>query len=255
MSNLSTAARALLPESDFLDPALKVGVVLDQEDVDRAAAILGKFRDPAAARARLLALAARKSLRLPAGLAAGAAAGFAAGYSPQELAAMPSTTFADPVNRRWPIYTQADLDRCLRECPNPHEPPIQGQLIRLAGVRNLKLPADFAAGASARFDQAAAHQANFAHSDAPARGWDAAAGAAAGELAAAVNARKRKAALPPEPVPPRQPARPQAPAQGSAEFGQDAEAAELAACRRRAIEFAAAANRRTRRQPLPGPSA
>jgi hypothetical protein len=244
VSNLTTAERERLPEFEFLDPLHRTGVVVDQDDVDRAAAILGKFRDPAAARARLAVLAARKGLRLPPGVAPAAFA--AAKYSLAQLAALLPQDYADMMGRKWPVLDQQDLDKCLAECPQAHEAghPIHVQVLKLAQRKQLKLPDDFQAAAHAHFDGATAHAANFAHSDAQARAWDAAAGYAAGELAARVNARKRAAQLPPEPVPPRQPARPQPPPQGSVDFGEDT---ELAEARRKAAAFAQAANRRGRR--------
>jgi hypothetical protein len=239
MSCIAPSLRHQYPEADFADPALQVGLVVDQQDLDLAVSILRKFRDPAAAAARLRGIAERKGLRLPAALAAAAFA--APKYTPQQLAAMPSSQFADPLGRRWPIYDQEDLDKCLRECPDPHAPPYQGQLYRLAAMHGLQLPAGFSGGASVHFDRAGAHAANFAASDSAARAWDQEAGYRAQELAAVINARTRKAAGVQVPEAPPEPAAETVP------FAAGDEAALLDRTRR----FAALANAAARRKPRP----
>jgi hypothetical protein len=230
MSSIAPSLRHQYPESDFLDPAYKTGLILDQQDVDQAAAILQRFRDPAAAAARLRLIAARKDLRLPPALAAAAFA--APKYSQAELDKLLPADFADVMNRQWPVLDQQDLDSCLRGCPQAREAghPIHAQVLKLAARRQLTLPDDF---------QRAVHAANFAYTTAARAAWDQEAAAGAVAFAAGHNSRRRKAALPPEPQ------APQLPASGIAEFGSlDAEAVAL---RQRATEFAQAQNRRRSR--------
>jgi hypothetical protein len=190
------AEREGLPESDFLDPALKVGVILDEEDVTRAAAILGKFRDPAAARARLVVIAARKGLRLPQGMAPAA---FAAKYTQAQLDKLLPADFADMLNRKWPVLDQEDLDACIRDCPQAREAshPIRSQLVKLAMRRQLKLPADWETAVhAADFNRPRAHAANFINTLADREAADAQAGAHAAAFARACNRRRERPATP-----------------------------------------------------------
>lgn len=65
MSTLSAAQRAKLPESDFGDPARRLFPIVDQQDVDSAAHLIGKAKNPGAVKAQISAIVKRKGLKLP----------------------------------------------------------------------------------------------------------------------------------------------------------------------------------------------
>ena len=65
MSTLNTAQRMKLPASSFADPAGRKFPILDQNDVDSAAHLIGKAGNPGAVKARIIAIARRKGLTLP----------------------------------------------------------------------------------------------------------------------------------------------------------------------------------------------
>ena len=65
MSSLTKAQRDRLPLSSFADPAHRLYPILDQSDVDAAARLLGKARDPAAVKKRVIEIARRKGLKIP----------------------------------------------------------------------------------------------------------------------------------------------------------------------------------------------
>jgi hypothetical protein len=65
MSTLTTAQRAKLPASAFGDPSRRLFPILDQADVDSAKYLIGKAKDPAAVKARIIALAKAKGLSIP----------------------------------------------------------------------------------------------------------------------------------------------------------------------------------------------
>ncbi len=65
LSNLTTEERRNLPLEDFGDPERRLFPIVDQEDVDAAARLIGKARDPVLVRKRIVAIAKRKHLRIP----------------------------------------------------------------------------------------------------------------------------------------------------------------------------------------------
>jgi hypothetical protein len=65
MSNLSKAERDKLPASEFADETRRLFPILDQADVDSAAHLIGKAKDPEAVKARISAIAKRKGLKIP----------------------------------------------------------------------------------------------------------------------------------------------------------------------------------------------
>lgn len=66
MSNLSTKERAALKDSDFGDPDRKLFPIMDQSDVDAAAHLIGKAQNPAAVKAKIIAICKRKGFTIPA---------------------------------------------------------------------------------------------------------------------------------------------------------------------------------------------
>lgn len=65
MSTLDTKQRDALPAADFGDPAGRSFPIVDQDDVDSAAHLIGKAGNPEAVKARIIAIATRKGLTLP----------------------------------------------------------------------------------------------------------------------------------------------------------------------------------------------
>jgi hypothetical protein len=65
MSKLNTAQRKALPSEDFGDPASRLFPIVDQDDVDSAAHLIGKAKNPGAVKARIIAIAKRKGLSIP----------------------------------------------------------------------------------------------------------------------------------------------------------------------------------------------
>lgn len=65
MSTLTQAQRMKLPLSSFGDPERRLFPIVDQDDVDSAAHLIGKARNPAAVKARIIRIARRKGLSLP----------------------------------------------------------------------------------------------------------------------------------------------------------------------------------------------
>jgi phage head maturation protease len=65
MSNLSQAERDKLPASSFGDPEGRKFPIVDQDDVDSAAHLIGKASDPEKVKARIVAIARRKGLSIP----------------------------------------------------------------------------------------------------------------------------------------------------------------------------------------------
>jgi hypothetical protein len=64
-SELDTAARDNLKDSDFADPAGRKFPILDQDDVDSAARLIGKAGNKEMVKKRVIAIAKKKGLRLP----------------------------------------------------------------------------------------------------------------------------------------------------------------------------------------------
>jgi hypothetical protein len=65
MSTLNAAQRARLPLSDFGDPARRLFPIVDASDVSDAAHLIGKAHNPAAVKARIIAIAKRKGFGIP----------------------------------------------------------------------------------------------------------------------------------------------------------------------------------------------
>lgn len=65
MSNLSKAERDKLPAADFADEAHRLFPILDSEDVEKAAHLVGKAANPAAVKKKIIAIAKKKNLSLP----------------------------------------------------------------------------------------------------------------------------------------------------------------------------------------------
>jgi hypothetical protein len=65
MSKLTKKQRDALPESDFGDPARRLFPIVDQDDVDSAAHLIGKAKNPEAVKKRIIAIARRKGLKIP----------------------------------------------------------------------------------------------------------------------------------------------------------------------------------------------
>jgi hypothetical protein len=59
-------ARSPLADEAFGDPQRRLYPVLDQDDVDSAAHLIGKAKNPAAVKRRIIAIARAKGLRMPA---------------------------------------------------------------------------------------------------------------------------------------------------------------------------------------------
>jgi hypothetical protein len=81
MSKLSKKQRDALPESDFGDPARRLFPIVDQDDVDSAAHLIGKAKNPEKVKARIIAIAKRKGLKIPDAWKADKAALMSAGSS------------------------------------------------------------------------------------------------------------------------------------------------------------------------------
>ena len=64
-SRLTKAQRDKLPASAFGDPKNRLFPVVDQDDVDSAARLIGKADNPAAVKRRIIAIARRKGLKIP----------------------------------------------------------------------------------------------------------------------------------------------------------------------------------------------
>ena len=65
MSTLTKEQRAKLPAEDFGDPERRLFPIVDQDDVDSAAHLVGKAADPEAVKRRIISIATHKGLRLP----------------------------------------------------------------------------------------------------------------------------------------------------------------------------------------------
>lgn len=65
MSKLNTAQRKALPSEDYGDPAARLFPIVDQQDIDSAAHLIGKAKSPATVKARIIAIAKRKGLTVP----------------------------------------------------------------------------------------------------------------------------------------------------------------------------------------------
>lgn len=65
MSNLSAADRRALPVSSFGDPQRRLFPIIDQDDVISAGHLIGKAHDVPGVKARIIAIAKRKGLRIP----------------------------------------------------------------------------------------------------------------------------------------------------------------------------------------------
>jgi hypothetical protein len=72
MSKLSKKQRDELSLDSFGDPARRLFPIVDQDDVDSAAHLIGKARNPEAVKARIVAIARRKGLKIPDAWKAGA---------------------------------------------------------------------------------------------------------------------------------------------------------------------------------------
>jgi hypothetical protein len=75
VSTLTAEQRAKLPRSSFADPARRLFPVIDDGDVQAAALLLGKAKNPAAVKARVILIARKRGLKLPAAWEADAKAG------------------------------------------------------------------------------------------------------------------------------------------------------------------------------------
>ncbi len=64
-ANLNTAERDALPASDFGDEKNRLFPITDQDDVDSAAHLIGKAKNPSAVKARIIKIAKRKGLSIP----------------------------------------------------------------------------------------------------------------------------------------------------------------------------------------------
>ena len=65
MSKLTKKERDKLPEADFGDPERRLFPIMDQDDVNSAAHLIGKAKDPEKVKARIVAIARRKKLTIP----------------------------------------------------------------------------------------------------------------------------------------------------------------------------------------------
>lgn len=65
MSNLTKQQRDALPESDFGQPNGRLFPIVDQDDLDSAAHLIGKAKNPDKVKARIIAIAKRKGLKIP----------------------------------------------------------------------------------------------------------------------------------------------------------------------------------------------
>jgi len=75
MSKLSAQQRRELPLADFGDPERRLFPIVDQDDVDSAAHLIGKAQNPEKVKACVIAIAKRKGLTLPAAWTAKASMG------------------------------------------------------------------------------------------------------------------------------------------------------------------------------------
>lgn len=65
MSKLTKKQRDELPLSDFGDPDRRLFPIVDQDDVDSAAHLIGKAKNPGAVKKRIISIAKRKGLTIP----------------------------------------------------------------------------------------------------------------------------------------------------------------------------------------------
>jgi hypothetical protein len=104
MSNLTAKQRRELPLSDFGDPGRRLYPVVDQEDVDSAARLIGKAKDPEAVKKKIIAICKRKGLTIP---DAWKETANMAALSAVTLADAPSTLETDGMVRRTALITTA----------------------------------------------------------------------------------------------------------------------------------------------------
>lgn len=81
MSKLTKEQRGKLPLSDFGDPGGRLFPIVDQDDVDSAASLIGKAKDPEAVKSKIIAIAKRKNLSIPDAWKAGTAKHSVAAFS------------------------------------------------------------------------------------------------------------------------------------------------------------------------------
>jgi hypothetical protein len=159
---------------------------------------------------------------------------------------LPLDDFVIPEHRVMPVIDAGDVEQAQRLLRSPslrhRAAEARQRLAAIARRKGLAVPPDTAGGASAHFNRTAEHTANFLRTTTDRLASDAQAAAGAAAFALARNAQKQKAALPAEPARPRQPQ--QQPPAETVDFVGDT---DLAECRRRAVAFARAANRRRRR--------
>lgn len=65
MSTSTPKQRMGMALSNFGDPAGRKFPIMDQSDVDAAAHLIGKAKDPAACKRRIMAIARRKGFKVP----------------------------------------------------------------------------------------------------------------------------------------------------------------------------------------------
>lgn len=97
MSKLSKAERDKLPESDFGDPKRRLFPIVDQDDVESAAHLIGKAKDKDAVKARVIAIAKRKKFRIPEAWDDRATAEMSAHFATFDLGSPEASASADVV--------------------------------------------------------------------------------------------------------------------------------------------------------------
>jgi hypothetical protein len=102
MSTLTAKQRRALPLSDFGDPERRLFPIVDQADVESASHLIGKAKDPAAVRKRIISIAKRKGLTIPDAWKETASM---AALSAVALADASSTVEADGMVRRTALIT------------------------------------------------------------------------------------------------------------------------------------------------------
>jgi hypothetical protein len=108
MSKLTKKQRDELPLSDFADPERRLFPILDQDDVDSAAKLLGKAKNPAKVKARIIAIAKRKGLKVPDAWKE-TAKHSAGGAMNRSVAVFDLESGGRYVDGEWAIYPQALL--------------------------------------------------------------------------------------------------------------------------------------------------
>jgi len=120
MGRWTKADRDKLHESDFGDPERRLFPIMDQDDVDSAARLIGKAQNPEAVKKRIKQIAKRKKLKVPEAwekATADMSAGLATAEFSTEDKGTPGTTAAKTVVRKAGVIFRAG-DYPFKDAPN-----------------------------------------------------------------------------------------------------------------------------------------